>query len=212
MRSRLVWTLLLVVLGVAVYVGNVLATPGAGFSGTTLAMATYGRIQSHVHTLPADWQEMIETKGLSDLYVQLNTWQPGGNTGWHTHPGPSFVIVTQGSVTVYDGDDPACTPHVYTAGTPNNAFVDSAAATCTSSGTRPMPSRRRTRCSSFPPARSGDRTRPTRGTVRSEGLRRDESSRRRAGDSPSRVSTAVGRWEPPTFPREAKAPALGSRR
>jgi Cupin domain len=125
MRSRLVWTLLLGVLGVAVYVGNVLATPGTGFSGTTLAMATYDRIQSHVHTVPADWQEMIETKGLSDLYVQLNTWQPGGSTGWHTHPGPSFVIVTQGSVTVYDSDDPACTPHVYTAGTPNNAFVDS---------------------------------------------------------------------------------------
>ena len=38
--------------------------------------------------------------------------------------GPSFVIVTQGSVTAYDGDDPACTPHVYTAGTANNAFID----------------------------------------------------------------------------------------
>jgi hypothetical protein len=34
------------------------------------------------------------------------------------------VIVTQSSVTAYDGDDPACTPHVYTAGTPNNAFID----------------------------------------------------------------------------------------
>ena len=34
------------------------------------------------------------------------------------------MIVTQGSVTVYDGDDPACTPHVYTAGTPSNAFID----------------------------------------------------------------------------------------
>jgi sugar lactone lactonase YvrE len=33
------------------------------------------------------------------------------------------VIVTQGTVTEYDGDDPACTPHVYSAdGT--NSFVD----------------------------------------------------------------------------------------
>ena len=33
------------------------------------------------------------------------------------------MIVTQGTVTEYDGDDPTCTPHVYSAnGT--NAFVD----------------------------------------------------------------------------------------
>ena len=37
-----------------------------------------------------------------------------------------FVIVTQGSVTAYDGDDPTCTPHVYTANTANNSFVDPA--------------------------------------------------------------------------------------
>jgi hypothetical protein len=34
------------------------------------------------------------------------------------------VIVTQGSLTEYHGDDPTCTPHVYTAGTPNNAFFE----------------------------------------------------------------------------------------
>ena len=69
--------------------------------------------------------------GRSDLYVQDNTWDPTHcgdgcipSTGWHTHPGPSFVIVTQGSVTAYDGDDPSCTPQVYTAGTDHNAFVD----------------------------------------------------------------------------------------
>jgi len=73
--------------------------------------------------VPADWQEMIKTKGLSDLYVQSNVWAPGGTTGWHTHPGPSLVIVTQGTLTVYEGDDPSCTPHVYSAGG-SNAFVD----------------------------------------------------------------------------------------
>jgi hypothetical protein len=124
MKSKWIWALLLVVVGAAFYVGNVLATPGVGFSGITLAKATYGEIDSHVQTLPADWQEKIKTKGLSDLYVQQNTWQSGGSTGWHTHPGPSFVIVTQGTVTVYDSDDPACTPQVYTAGSANNAFVD----------------------------------------------------------------------------------------
>ncbi len=125
MKSKLVLAVALVALGLAAYAGNVLATPGTGFSGTTIAKATFGDIFSHVHAkTPQWWNEIIWTKGASDLYVQQNTWQPGGSTGWHTHPGPSFVIVTQGSVTVYEGNDKTCTPHVYTANTPNNSFVD----------------------------------------------------------------------------------------
>jgi len=125
MKRKSIWALVLALIGVALYAGNALATPSSGFTGTTLAKATYGEIFSHVQTQdPQFWNEVIQTKGASDLYVQQNTWQPGGSTGWHTHPGPSFVIVTQGSVTAYDGDDPTCTPHVYTAGTANNAFID----------------------------------------------------------------------------------------
>jgi quercetin dioxygenase-like cupin family protein len=123
MKSKLIAALVVALGGLAFYVGTVLATPSAGFTGTTLAKATFGELYSHVHTVPATWDELIKTKGDSDLYVQQNTWQPGGTTGWHTHPGPSLVIVTQGTVTEYDGDDPSCTPHVYSAnGT--NAFVD----------------------------------------------------------------------------------------
>jgi hypothetical protein len=129
-KSKWLWALVLAALALAVYAGTVLATPPQGFTGTTLARATYSDIYSHIHTTPASWDELIKTKGDSDLYVQQNTWDPAScngcipTTGWHTHPGPSFVIVTQGSITVYDGDDPTCTPHVYTAGTPNNSFID----------------------------------------------------------------------------------------
>ena len=71
---------------------------------------------------PTDfWKAQISTKGASDLYVVRNTFSPGGTSGWHTHPGPSLVTVTQGTVTVYDGDDPTCIPKVYSAG---NTFVD----------------------------------------------------------------------------------------
>ena len=59
--------------------------------------------------------------GTSDVYAVRNTFDPGGSTGWHTHPGPSLVIVTLGTITAYDGDDPSCTPKVYTAG---QGFVD----------------------------------------------------------------------------------------
>ena len=130
--KRLVLALAVASLAIAAYAGGVLATPATspGFSGSTLAKATYDEIYLHQHTTPAAWDELIKTKGRSDLYVQQNTWDPalcGGcipSTGWHTHPGPSFIVVTQGSVTVYDDEDLVCTPHVYTANTPNNAFVD----------------------------------------------------------------------------------------
>lgn len=125
MKSKWVCAALVAALASAVYAANVMATSPSGFTGTTLAKARYGEIFSHVRTQsPRFWNEVIKTEGASNLYVQQNTWQPGGSTGWHTHPGPSFVIVTQGSVTAYDGDDPTCTPHVYTAGTATNAFID----------------------------------------------------------------------------------------
>jgi hypothetical protein len=128
---RLLWVLVLAVAGAAVCGGNALATPSSGFTGVTTAKATYREFFSHVQAHdPQFWNEVMKTVGATDLYVQQNTWDPGScggcvpSTGWHTHPGPSFVIVTQGSVTAYDGDDPACTPHVYTANTPDNAFID----------------------------------------------------------------------------------------
>ena len=132
MRPRLLLLVVLAAIGAAAYGGKVLATPATtpGFSGTTLAKATLGDLNIKAVTIPADlWRAELKTKGDSDLYVQQNTWDPDAcsgcipSTGWHTHPGPSLVIVTEGTVTAYEGDDPTCTPHVYTAGG-TNAFVD----------------------------------------------------------------------------------------
>ena len=67
------------------------------------------------------WHSTQKTKGDSDLYVQSNVWIPGGTSGWHTHPGHSLITVTAGTVTAYEGDDPTCTPKVYTVGM---TFVD----------------------------------------------------------------------------------------
>jgi quercetin dioxygenase-like cupin family protein len=50
-----------------------------------------------------------------------NVWQPGGTSGWHTHPGHSLIIVTAGQVTAYEGDDPRCQPRLYSQGM---GFVD----------------------------------------------------------------------------------------
>ena len=63
----------------------------------------------------------IIAKDPSDVYVVINTVAPGGYSGWHTHPGPSVVLVKTGAATVYDGDDPNCTAVTYPAGT---GFID----------------------------------------------------------------------------------------
>jgi hypothetical protein len=89
-------------------------------------MGRFGDIDVSNHRLPDGsrrseardnfWLSFQKTKGPSDLFVQSNVWVPGGSTGWHTHPGHSLIIVTAGTVTVYDADDPSCTPQVYTVG------------------------------------------------------------------------------------------------
>ena len=107
------------------------ATPAVGFTTTTVVKGKFTNIdvinyyllpnseqQEHAKNL---WLSMQKTRGPSDLYVQQNDWQPGGSTGWHSHPGHSLIIVTAGTVTDYEGHDPDCKPHVYTQGM---GFVD----------------------------------------------------------------------------------------
>jgi quercetin dioxygenase-like cupin family protein len=59
---------------------------------------------------------LVKTRGDSDAYVQDLTIAPGGYSGWHSHPGISFVMVRSGTATFYQAADPA-TPQVYPAGT-----------------------------------------------------------------------------------------------
>jgi quercetin dioxygenase-like cupin family protein len=122
MKSKWVWALLVVVLGVGLYDGSVLATPSSGLTTTILGKSLFDEIDLKAHTIPADlWQARLKTHGLSDVYVVDNKLAPGGTTGWHSHPGPSLILVVAGAVTNYTGDDPTCTGHVYTAG---QGFVD----------------------------------------------------------------------------------------
>ena len=51
-----------------------------------------------------------------DIAFQHLTIGPGGHTGWHTHPGPTFVAVAQGEGTLYHGIA-GCPSHKYAANT-----------------------------------------------------------------------------------------------
>jgi hypothetical protein len=103
-----------------------MATPPNGFTSTTIAKGQFGEINVLNQFIPPNnngnlWLSLQKTQGLSDGSVLNNVWQPGGSTGWHTHLGHTLIFVTAGTVTQYQGDDPTCTPNVYTAGM---AFVD----------------------------------------------------------------------------------------
>jgi quercetin dioxygenase-like cupin family protein len=81
--------------------GRAAATPGSGASSVIVARgSTHDDIR-------------VRTKHPTDLVFAKVTLQPGGYTGWHTHPGPLLVVVESGTLTRYDRD---CVPHVYTAG------------------------------------------------------------------------------------------------
>jgi len=97
----------------------VLATPSSGFTSSTATASGVPEIT--LKTLSPTHQVRIRTEGLSDVHVTTNVVVPGGTSGWHTHPGPSVVVVKSGTAPLYDGDDPTCTPTVYEAG---SAFVD----------------------------------------------------------------------------------------
>lgn len=116
----------LILLGAAIFATalSALATPPVGFVGITTAQGQFAAIDVSnyfISTRGKLWLSQQKTVGKSDGYFLTNTWQPGGSTGWHSHPGHTLIIVTAGTITHYDGDDPTCTPHVYTAGM---TFVD----------------------------------------------------------------------------------------
>ena len=119
MPKRLLFALGSATLITVAMFGFVRATPIAGVTSTVFAVGRFDEIDAK--TLSNDWQARIDTKGVSDLHVLENRIAPGGSFGWHSHPGPSLVIVKTGALTLYLAADPTCTGHVVSAG---SGFVD----------------------------------------------------------------------------------------
>ena len=127
MRQKSLWFVLSagIIITALFHARPAMATDPVGFTSTTIAKGQFGEINAlnefRQANPPHRWRSRQRTRGLSDGYVLSNTWQPGGSTGWHSHLGHTLIIVTAGTVTQYQGDDPSCTPAVYTAGM---TFVD----------------------------------------------------------------------------------------
>jgi quercetin dioxygenase-like cupin family protein len=96
------------------------ASSPVGVTGTLLARGTY-----HGFNVRSDHGSIDDFRAHStsqiDVVVQKHDYAPGATTGWHQHPGPVFITVTQGQLSFYERSDRTCTAHVYTAG---QGFVD----------------------------------------------------------------------------------------
>jgi len=65
----------------------------------------------------------------NDVATSMNTFIPGGFSGWHSHPGTAVLVIKSGELTVYSepvgvagqGGGGECSVHKYTAG---HAFIE----------------------------------------------------------------------------------------
>jgi quercetin dioxygenase-like cupin family protein len=100
------------------------ATTGCGTTNTNLLSPVPfgyfpdGLLDLMCMQLGFGWDLKTKVKGDSDVYVTLVTFQPGAQTGWHSHPGPSLITVIEGTLTVYKDD---CTFTTYGVG---ESFTD----------------------------------------------------------------------------------------
>ncbi len=97
------------------------ATSANGVTSTVFAVGQFHPIDAQSVAYSSSWQALINTKGESDIWILENRIAPGGTFGWHSHPGPSLVVVKTGSLTLYRADDPKCAGQVVEAG---SGFVD----------------------------------------------------------------------------------------
>lgn len=103
------------------------ATPASGFTSVQQWKGVYPPLQINTETDRHEdksdkWDVKLMTKDTSDVYVTRNAIAIDGQSGWHSHPGPSLITVTVGEITAYDSTDPLCSPKRYRAG---EGFVDS---------------------------------------------------------------------------------------
>lgn len=98
------------------------STPGFGTTSTLNGRATFADpVKVRRSSAEHDWTVMVHARPNLDVAVQTIVFEPGGYSGWHSHPGPVFISVVEGTMTFYEGDDPECNPVVRTAG---QGFLD----------------------------------------------------------------------------------------
>ena len=109
-----------VVIGVAatIIAGLVVATPIINLTSPVVAA---GNVSGglNVHGVAKDLNDnnyfnvYLTTQGPATISTQVASFKPGGENGWHSHPGLVTVTLTQGSIVWYNGN---CEATTYNAG------------------------------------------------------------------------------------------------
>jgi quercetin dioxygenase-like cupin family protein len=120
---------LLAAFGVAIACGGCGAVTAANASTATPTLAPATPTQSTPTAAPPPAHALIgafhfsgsefkmDSDAPSELVMVKTVILAGKSSGWHTHPGPAFVIVLTGTVSRYVvGDNGTCTSATYTAG------------------------------------------------------------------------------------------------
>lgn len=102
----------------ALTVPDALATSASGVVGEPIAT---GILPEAIRAKMKDEGGFGSGALVSDVAVVRFTIAPGGYFGWHRHGGPVWVVVEQGTLTLYDPDVAGC---AQTYG-PGSAFLDS---------------------------------------------------------------------------------------
>ena len=111
------------------------ATIGLGVVGSLAGVALASPPSGIVSSFPVPKADLAKPVNVSsdgvrfrtdsptDVAIQTITFQPGGRTGWHHHPGMTIVAVQSGELTLVG---PRCYARTYGPGSPRGAvFIES---------------------------------------------------------------------------------------
>ena len=100
--------------------GSVTVPPVGGFVSTLLARGSFGDPINLMLRLGGDHgTDVVHVNHMGDMVMSRITIEPNRSLPWHSHPGPAFVTVTAGTLTVLDGD--TCEARTYGVGA---SFID----------------------------------------------------------------------------------------
>jgi hypothetical protein len=63
-----------------------------------------------VKRVTGDFHVEVKAHPALDVAMQSISFPAGAQSTWHKHPGPVFIIVAEGTMRFYEGDDPTRTP------------------------------------------------------------------------------------------------------
>ena len=92
--------------------GSVTIPPVGGFVSTLLARGSFSDpIDLKLKLAGYHGTNVVHVNEMKDMVMSRITIEPNRSLPWHSHPGPAFVTVTAGKITLMDGD--SCEARTY---------------------------------------------------------------------------------------------------